>query len=90
MNPTLTLTRGLRYAFNIATSSNPFWIKTVRGTTNANAFTSGVTNNGASSSVLMFDVPANAPSTLYYSCQNHPMMGGTLNIVDCKLFVTVA
>jgi len=31
---------------------------------------------------LVFEVPFNAPSTLYYQCTNHSSMGNTINILD--------
>jgi hypothetical protein len=47
-----------------------------------NAYSSGVTNNGAGFGTVGFQVPFNAPGMLYYQCQFHTGMYGILNIVD--------
>ncbi len=82
-NPTLTLTRGQTYTFNVTVGGHPFWITTVRGAgdAEANKFSSGVTGNGASPGTVTFVVPSTAPSTLFYQCSFHDPMGGTLTIV---------
>lgn len=84
-NATLTLTKGQTYTFTIAQEGfmvHPFWIVTARGQAevNQNQFSSGVTNNGASSGVVTFTVPQSAPATLFYQCGFHEPMGGTFNI----------
>ena len=81
-NPDLTLTRGMTYTFTVDASGHPFFIKTVQGNTNANAYNSGVTNNGAQSGTVSFTVPMDAPETLYYNCQFHSAMTGVLTIID--------
>ena len=62
-------------------SGHPFWIKTSAGTGTGNAYNYGVTSNGAQLGVILFTVPMSAPSTLYYNCQYHSAMAGTINIV---------
>jgi len=81
-NPALTLYRGRTYTFNLSASGHPFWIKTISGTGTGNAFTNGITGNGLSTGTLTFTVPTNAPSPLFYNCQFHLSMQGTLNIQD--------
>jgi hypothetical protein len=81
-NPTLTLMRGVTYTFNVNASGHPFWIKTVSSTGTGNAYNTGVTGNGTQVGTLTFAVPANAPSTLFYNCQFHGAMAGTLNIIS--------
>ena len=83
-NPTLTLTRGQTYVFNVTAIGHPFWITTARGAgdTESNAFSDGVTGNGASPGTLTFVVPATAPATLFYQCAFHDPMGGTLLIIS--------
>ena len=80
-NPTLKLVRGFRYNFNVNVSGHPFWIKTSQSTGTGNG-ASGVTNNGAQTGTIIFEVPLNAPATLYYICQYHGSMVGTINVVD--------
>jgi hypothetical protein len=80
-NPTLTLQRGGTYTFNINASGHPFWIKTSQVTGTGSAYNTGVTNNGTDSGTITFTVPEDAPSTLYYICQFHGSMTGTINVV---------
>jgi uncharacterized protein YjbI with pentapeptide repeats len=81
-NPTINLIRGLTYNFNINASGHPFWIKTVQGTGTGNSYNNGITNNGTESGIIQFKVPLDAPSTLYYNCQFHGSMQGTISISD--------
>ena len=81
-NPTLALLRGFTYTFTVNATGHPFWIKTSQTTGTGNAYSSGITNNGITSGVLTFSVPYNAPNTLYYICQYHSAMTGTITISD--------
>lgn len=81
-NPALNLLRGFTYYFSVSASGHPFWIKTAQVTGTGSAYSSGVTNNGVDTGVVSFQVPLDAPSTLYYICQFHGSMTGTLNISD--------
>ena len=92
-NPTLTLTRGNTYVFDLSSpvALSPFYIKTIAslGTVNIYQATispanpaAAVTNNGASSGLITFTVPQDAPDTLYYSSPTEFNMRGILNIVD--------
>ena len=75
--------RGFTYAFNVNASGHPFWIQTVSGAySSGNIYNSGVTNNGVQVGTLTFAIPYDAPSTLYYVCQNHSLMQGVINISD--------
>lgn len=80
-NPTLNLIRGMRYVFNVNAVGHPFWIQTTGGGYNSsNVYSTGVTGAGTDSGTVIFEVPFDAPSTLYYQCQNHSMMYGTIVI----------
>lgn len=81
-NPDLTLKRGQTYTFTVNASGHPFFIKSVQGNTNADAYNTGVTNNGTEDGTVTFEVPMDAPDTLYYNCQFHAVMTGVLTIVD--------
>jgi len=81
-NPTLSISEGQAYIFNINASGHPFWIKTVSSNGTGNAYSSGVTNNGTDNGTISFVVPYDAPSTLYYNCQFHLGMAGTINVTD--------
>lgn len=82
-DPTLYLYKGFTYIFNNTTgNSHPFYIKTTPGTGTGNLYSTGVTNNGSlSGNKTIFEVPMNAPATLYYQCSLHTNMVGTINIV---------
>ncbi len=82
VNPDLTLTRGLTYEFDVNAPGHPFLIKTVQSIGTDNTYSEGVENNGAIDGTLTFTVPMDAPDTLYYICEFHSPMTGTLNIVD--------
>lgn len=82
-NPTLTLVRGSTYTFNINANGHPFHIQTVNSAySSSDVYTSGVTNPGAQVGTVTFTVPSGAPNTLYYVCQYHSAMRGTINIID--------
>ena len=81
-NPNFTFKRGGTYTFNVTAAGHPFYLNSVQGTGTANAYNSGVTNNGAVSGSITFTVPMNAPNTLYYNCQFHGSMFGTITITN--------
>ncbi|MDB4378499.1 hypothetical protein N9Z41_01885 [bacterium] len=79
-DPVLYLRRGETYVFNVdaLSGSHPFEIRVSNG---GSAYSTGVTNNGATSGNITFKVPMSAPATLYYQCTAHAGMGNTINIV---------
>jgi hypothetical protein len=81
-DPDLYLIRGHTYRFDVTNmaGAHPLLIKTTPGTGTANQYTSGV--SGTSTTIVVFEVPMNAPATLYYQCQFHSGMVGTINIVS--------
>jgi hypothetical protein len=81
-NPTLTVVRGFTYFFTVNASGHPFWLQTTPGAYNSSlTYSTGVTNGGTQAGILTFTVPAGAPSTLYYICQNHSIMNGTITVI---------
>jgi hypothetical protein len=80
-NPTLTLVRNQTYFFTVNASGHPFWIKTAATTGTGDQYNTGVTNNGDDVGGITFTVPGDAPNTLYYICQFHGSMQGTINII---------
>ena len=81
-NPTLYLYRGFTYKFAVNVSGHPFHIQTSSGAYNAsNLYTDNVTNPGAQTGTITWTVQMDAPTTLYYVCQYHSAMNGTINIV---------
>lgn len=82
-NPTFNLVRGKTYTFVINASGHPFWIQTVSGGySSGNIYSTGTTNLGTDNGTITWSIPLDAPSTLYYACQFHSSMQGTINIVD--------
>jgi predicted lipoprotein with Yx(FWY)xxD motif len=81
-NTNFTFKRGSTYTFIVATPGHPFIIKSVQGNGTGNAFNDGVTNNGISDGTITFQVPENAPDTLFYNCEFHGTMTGTITIID--------
>lgn len=81
-NPGLTVQRGRTYTFSISSGGHPFWIKTVQGNGSGNGYSAGVAANGLQSGTLTLVVQTNAPSTLFYNCEFHGSMTGTITVVD--------
>ena len=79
-NPTLSITEGETYTFNISSIGHPFWIKTVNSTGTENSYNDGVTNNGTDDGTITFTVQYGTPFILYYNCQFHASMAGTINL----------
>jgi hypothetical protein len=81
-NPTLTLVRGFTYFFTVNASGHPFWFQTTSGAYDSgNTYSTGVTNGGDDVGIVQFTVPVTAPNTLYYICQNHSSMNGTITVI---------
>jgi hypothetical protein len=77
-DPVLYLARGRVYEFvNNSGGSHPFQIRVSNG---GAAYSDGVTNNGGASGVIRFEIPFNAPNTLYYQCTVHSGMGNTISV----------
>jgi len=84
INPTLYLARGQIYSFTVNTSTgHPFYFKTVKSTGSGNAYSNGVSValpviNGTP---FTFDVPDDAPDSLFYDCGMHSTMAGAIKVV---------
>jgi hypothetical protein len=75
-DPVIYLARGRVYEFvNNSGGSHPFEIRVSNG---GSAYNTGVTNNGAASGTIRFEIPFDAPNTLYYQCTAHSGMGNTI------------
>ena len=85
-NPSLKLKRGYVYYFDAtdsSTNTHPFLLSTgSSGGNTSGEYTNGVTNSQTTNGTLTFQVPSDAPSTLYYVCKNHIGMGGEITISD--------
>ncbi len=82
-NPTFNLVKGNTYTFVINASGHPFWIQSASGAySSGDIYSTGTTNLGTDNGTITWTIPLNAPNTLYYACQFHSSMQGTINLVD--------
>lgn len=77
-DPDIYLARGRKYQFSNTMNAHPFRIQISQNGSTGIQYNSGVTNNDVVNGVLTFEVPFNAPDTLYYQCTSHTGMGGTI------------
>ena len=77
-NPNIYLVRGQRYVFKMNASGHPFQIRVANG---GAAYSDGVTNNGAQTGNVVFNVQHDAPAQLFYQCTSHGGMVGNIYIV---------
>ena len=82
VNPSLSLVRGQAYIFRVNAAGHPFLIKTQPGSGTVGTYSDGVVGNGVAVGDVVFTVPLSAPSELYYACQFHALMTGTITITD--------
>jgi len=79
------LKKGYTYYFDaehLTTNNHPLFIGTTSsGGSYRYEYTSGVTNSRTTTVTLIFVVPSDSPSTLYYNCGNHKLVGGSIIIL---------
>jgi hypothetical protein len=95
-NPTIYVRAGATYAFNLAVSGHPFHLQTVSGAySSGNSYTTGLTHiadngtvtTGASAllkeeGTLYYEIPSGTSTTIYYACQYHSGMAGSIVVQD--------
>lgn len=75
-DPVIYLARGQKYEFVNTMNAHPFEIRVSNG---GAAYTNGISVEGTTSNgTITFDVPFDAPNSLYYQCTTHAGMGGTV------------
>ena len=94
-NPTLYLKSGQTYAFKLnSISGHPFHLQTVSGAySSGDAYTTGLTHVATDGTIstgsdallkvsgtLYYEVPSGTNTTIYYVCQNHSGMAGSIVI----------
>lgn len=82
-NPTLSLIRGHRYVFNLdaSVSGYSFRFMTVDGPYGPSfEYTTGISNPGADSGELIFEVPFDAPDNLYYVAESDSTLAGNITV----------
>jgi len=83
LNPDIYVVRGETYIFANTTNLHPLAIQSTSGP-GGTQYDDGITNNGSLSGKLGWEVRMDAPSTLYYQCQTHPVMGGRIYVLDAS------
>src|SRR5210317_1725570 len=95
-NPTLYFEGGATYALKLDVSGHPFHLQTVSGAySSGNAYTTGLTHiatdgtvtTGASAllketGTLYYEIPSGTATTIYYACQYHSGMAGSIVVQD--------
>jgi hypothetical protein len=82
-NDSITVIRGETYNFSISATGHPFWIQTTPAPYNASSvYSLGISNNGTEMGILSWTVDQLAPNTLFYVCENHSVMSGTISVID--------
>jgi len=80
----ISVSKGSIITINVNSPGHPFWIQT--GSTGYDANTvlveeDGVTNNGTENGTIVWDTEEYFEGTIYYVCQNHSAMGGTIELI---------
>ena len=80
-NGLITFEKGKKYRIHVNATGHPFWIQTVSGAySSGNVYSTGITNGGAQAGHILVELPQNAPDNLYYACQYHSSMAGSISV----------
>lgn len=84
-NGVIHFKKGKKYKVRINATGHPFWIQTVSGAySSGNVYSTGITNGGTQSGMILVELPQNAPDTLYYACQYHSSMAGSISTLNIE------
>jgi hypothetical protein len=73
--------KGKKYRIHINAPGHPFWIQTVSGAySSGNVYSTGITGNGTAAGHILVELPQSAPDDLYYACQYHSSMQGSISV----------
>jgi len=90
-NGLITFEKGKKYRIHVNATGHPFWIQTVSGAYSlGNVYSTGITNNGAQAGHILVELPQNAPDNLYYACQFHSSMAGSISVQSDNTLTTNA
>jgi hypothetical protein len=79
-NGTIHFVKGKKYRIVVNATGHPFWIQTVSGAYSAgNIYSTGITNGGTENGSILVELPQDAPDNLYYVCQYHSSMAGSIS-----------
>lgn len=80
-NGRMDFEKGKRYRIFVYAPGHPLWIQTVSGGYDSeNLYSQGITNAGTQNGSIIVELPQDAPDNLYYACQFHPSMAGSIYI----------
>jgi hypothetical protein len=84
-NGRIDFEKGKRYRIFVYAPGHPFWIQTVSGGySEVNVYTQGVTGAGTQDGSIIVELPQNAPNNLYYACQFHSSMAGSIYVQEAN------
>ena len=84
-NGLITFERGKKYRIHMNATGHPFWIQTVSGAySSGNVYSTGITNGGEDAGYILVELPQNAPDNLYYACEFHSSMQGSIAVDSDK------
>ena len=90
-NGLITFEKGKKYRIHMNASGHPFWIQTVSGAySSGNVYSTGITNGGEDVGYILVELPQNAPDSLYYACQFHSSMQGSISVQSDNTITTNA
>ncbi len=82
-NGLITFEKGKKYRIHVNAAGHPFWIQTVSGAySSGNVYSTGITNGGTQAGHILVELPQNAPDSLYYACEYHSSMAGSISVTD--------
>jgi len=80
-NGLISFEKGKKYRIHVNATGHPFWIQTVPGGYSlGNVYSNGITNGGTQSGYIIVELPQSAPDNLYYACEYHSSMAGSISI----------
>ena len=80
LNGTINFVKGKKYRIVVNATGHPFWIQTVSGAYSAgNVYSTGIANAGTDNGAILIELAQSAPDNLYYVCQYHSSMQGSIN-----------
>ena len=90
-NGLITFEKGKKYRIHVNATGHPFWIQTVSGQYSlGNVYSTGITNGGAQVGHILVELPQNAPDNLYYACEYHSSMAGSISVQSDNTITTNA
>ena len=90
-NGIIAFEKGKKYRIHVNASGHPFWIQTVSGQySSGNVYSTGITNGGEDVGYILVELPQNAPDNLYYACEYHSSMAGSISVQSDNTITTNA